>query len=1486
MPHLTNHTRPKNISTSELQTSCALHPSQLSPSTLHAPPPPSPLRGSLHSKPHNAFIISSQSPMPPPSLFRPRPRPSWSTTLTTTFTAPPRKRIRLHGPDPSSSLAPAWRRPYYTAGTSAREDAGEAWEGAHPPSPAAPTWDTQSETPGFGGRRFVELPVLPVDGSHTPTGPSPTHAPPTHPELLRPRGVRAGRATRRELLRWEGDGVMLGVQEPSHLPDGGGRQRAQNRTVGGEDERARERPLVRMSKARAKSEGLRVQKHIVSLGGSDRAHTLYQREKQAQQRWLEERETRGPLEQTDTLVRKPEGGEDSGLRIQKHVRPRGSHVSPRGSDRAFKTYRQKLAQQRFLEERKTGEPLKRTRRVMTTPISKRLGGNRGSAMLKRGIVRKGLRERMHARKTLAGVLEGGARETGEQERHVETAERDRWKPLVYSGSGTAEDAERDRWKPHALSGSSNNGIQTPGTSTSELAKRKAELRQTKKHSFEISEILPESLWSLRRAIIAFNVLNRTRLRLYRRTRRVLHVLDDRLDKSDMLELCSKAESTSQEIWMMCQDFVTAQIMSRLSPTEAAIWSGEKLAKDLGSKIGDAREYIERLLTPESEKKIIMAEQEPRKTQRSMYAGKESLQKMHSPVSSPSHSMALPHPSQSLSPTDAALTQAVREVKRTGFILRQSLKHVRGSLQAVANSPGKSELLRLCFEARISLTETIGLCSSFLEARFIRSHKAAGLIVSPAQAVIAEASASLVWADERLSRWKALAEYLELSVGARAVRSTEFKLRASETFLARVERQLGRMHVSAQRSESFQRLLKIAPSLKQGQTMHRADQVASPVKRAVSRTASEESPAGKRSISRPSNGIGTHKPLPQPRGFSGRGKAVTANDQPLDSLVDGWSTARSRDEIEHHKPVPQPSMIGNRPQSSDTDSEVLRASKEPLVRRLAIKDPLAAQDTVALVEELVRRLTKVEIARYLKEELHMQIPQLVQAQTDSVLSQAKFENGRLVNGSSTIASPESDAPAQSPPSNEPPDVSLLEELFPETLKQTQPTLPDSRQVPKVSSTSSKRGQPTLPDSRQGPKPGSKSSKREPERSLVRNVAASIASDTTPAQASSQAHAAKLQTSAADGNILPGDYSTTVLLLSNASTTLTEADFHRLVPHGAHIPQWSNQKTGGIARIVPGRDPASLERQSHYYLFFSSPGAALAYQRNAARIHKLASMHTQNSVFDAIPPPPGFHEEGEDIDEVVKSYALAVPGLNLHLNVSATPFKSLLASLVREGGYRGVVDKNGHVGRRVLVQLVGRDVGRRGLYNAIRHDGFRRGILWPVSDGLRGVLSLSDIIGFETLAQRKASAGSYGRSVSQSEAMLGDAQVQSESEMAMQATFGVDLSVLQSNDSFGGDLSVWNSNTSLGAGGERGTGPEMQEEHLREGLYALKKKVWGRYVVEFEDEGAAKRFARVWRGVNITGDWVKKGSETSEGKEGVEEQESSREEGRVVHTEVLW
>jgi hypothetical protein len=202
--------------------------------------------------------------------------------------------------------------------------------------------------------------------------------------------------------------------------------------------------------------------------------------------------------------------------------------------------------------------------------------------------------------------------------------------------------------------------------------------------------------------------------------------------------------------------------------------------------------------------------------------------------------------------------------------------------------------------------------------------------------------------------------------------------------------------------------------------------------------------------------------------------------------------------------------------------------------------------------------------------------------------------------------------------------------------------------------------------------------------------------------------------------------TVLKLSNVSTELTESDFRRLVPRGKHIENWATD--GEFYKVIPARNPISLERLPVYYLLFSSPSAALAYQTNASRLHKLAGLYSPTDVFSAVQPPPGFLEDGEDIAAATQRYILAPPNLRLRLTTELQPYHPWFRGLLERGGYRGVVLPDKEDTPKVLLHIEGYEPEQQELNDLLYRDGYERGFPWPIRDGPAGILKLRDVINY--------------------------------------------------------------------------------------------------------------------------------------------------------------
>ncbi|KAI9689955.1 MAG: hypothetical protein M1822_009837 [Bathelium mastoideum] len=189
---------------------------------------------------------------------------------------------------------------------------------------------------------------------------------------------------------------------------------------------------------------------------------------------------------------------------------------------------------------------------------------------------------------------------------------------------------------------------------------------------------------------------------------------------------------------------------------------------------------------------------------------------------------------------------------------------------------------------------------------------------------------------------------------------------------------------------------------------------------------------------------------------------------------------------------------------------------------------------------------------------------------------------------------------------------------------------------------------------------------------------------------------------------------VLRFSGLSKYLAESDFRRLIPGGKHIEGWQ-QDLGDIERIIPGRNPSTLEREESYCLVFSSPASAKAYHAEATRLHHFSHKHTPTSLASMIPPPPGFKIDGEDAHAKLQSYALYPPSLPSLIRFEYQPFgqRTLQEVVLQEADQlmrRQVKHKH-----EVLLRIDGPQPTAFDVRNAISKDGVNRGLPWAVVPG---------------------------------------------------------------------------------------------------------------------------------------------------------------------------
>lgn len=190
--------------------------------------------------------------------------------------------------------------------------------------------------------------------------------------------------------------------------------------------------------------------------------------------------------------------------------------------------------------------------------------------------------------------------------------------------------------------------------------------------------------------------------------------------------------------------------------------------------------------------------------------------------------------------------------------------------------------------------------------------------------------------------------------------------------------------------------------------------------------------------------------------------------------------------------------------------------------------------------------------------------------------------------------------------------------------------------------------------------------------------------------------------------------TVLELRYASKSLTEEDFRTLIPRGVHMHEWTQR--GEFVKVIPKRDPWTLEQTGNYYIVFNSEENAKAYKQHVSHVHDLAKQHTPTSLTSEIAPPPGYTINGEDVSSLVQSYALIPPQQKLFLQYLVAPFTPLQQNIFKRGGYAQILGEGREGAAQVLVVfLEGRQPSYFEISDAVHLDGKRRGLEWKLLPG---------------------------------------------------------------------------------------------------------------------------------------------------------------------------
>ncbi|GAW21580.1 hypothetical protein ANO14919_111030 [Xylariales sp. No.14919] len=316
---------------------------------------------------------------------------------------------------------------------------------------------------------------------------------------------------------------------------------------------------------------------------------------------------------------------------------------------------------------------------------------------------------------------------------------------------------------------------------------------------------------------------------------------------------------------------------------------------------------------------------------------------------------------------------------------------------------------------------------------------------------------------------------------------------------------------------------------------------------------------------------------------------------------------------------------------------------------------------------------------------------------------------------------------------------------------------------------------------------------------------------------------------------------MLILSAGSKSLLESDFLRLGVKGKHVDGW----VGGILKVIPARDPDTLELKGHYFILFDTHEAAVAYKDRLEQLWKLGkeyvpgAHHARGHMLQQ-PLPRGLRrtETGEDVADLIRSFTLVSPSQSCHVQLSRMS-SAKIAELYFEGGF--VDQLAARAGSKFLVQ-VRIDGGRLTLdtlRRAIKDDGKRRNLAWRVTDLDNGILP-------------------FGKSI-----LKARDRVPVDS---MKGTFGYNGSSLGLKDEDGHYHSEASGDVSRKDMAATIYEAEESNERLRQ---------YPRFIIPFMDGAEAHRFVQNWHRCKLKL-WLGGGAPG----------EPSWEESRVVNATVLW
>ncbi|KAL9946505.1 hypothetical protein D7B24_007776 [Verticillium nonalfalfae] len=174
---------------------------------------------------------------------------------------------------------------------------------------------------------------------------------------------------------------------------------------------------------------------------------------------------------------------------------------------------------------------------------------------------------------------------------------------------------------------------------------------------------------------------------------------------------------------------------------------------------------------------------------------------------------------------------------------------------------------------------------------------------------------------------------------------------------------------------------------------------------------------------------------------------------------------------------------------------------------------------------------------------------------------------------------------------------------------------------------------------------------------------------------------------------------MLILSNASKHLTEADFYRIGRKGEHLQGWNTT----IKKVIHLHDRNTLAPLDSYFILFTSRAAARAYQREAEQLYSRARADAAKQ--DLTPAPPA---------DDIPPFTLAPPSpAPLNLKLYALP----PSTAARLGAFTlaktlPAPEKSVEGAQRVVVSLQGGALPPAAFWGLVRRDGEERNLAWDV------------------------------------------------------------------------------------------------------------------------------------------------------------------------------